>query len=101
MDETQRIIGGLQGPNVEFLLAGWGVSGGGTLPEPGHRGTDQAKRREGPLCILAYNQKPCKLQKVTEALDQGLVDLWLTRFACWAFTITAPFGHCTGDHLDL
>lgn len=40
-------------------------------------------------------------RKVTEALDQVIVEWWLTRFACWAFTITAPFGHCTGDHLDL
>ncbi len=27
--------------------------------------------------------------------------LLLTRFACLASTSTAPFGHCTGGHLDV
>lgn len=27
--------------------------------------------------------------------------LLLTRFACWASASTAPFGHCTGGHLDV
>ena len=25
----------------------------------------------------------------------------LTRFACWASPSTAPYGHCTGCHLEL
>ena len=37
-----------------FASEVWGF-GGGTPPEPGHKGTDQAKRREGPLCILALD----------------------------------------------
>ena len=37
-----------------FASEVWGFRGGGS-PEPGHKGTDQAKRREGPLCILALD----------------------------------------------
>ena len=37
-----------------FASEVWGFRGG-TPPGPGLKGTDQAKRREGPLCILALD----------------------------------------------
>lgn len=58
---------------------------------PGLQSTARSKAEQpakGPLLILLL-------------VCGGLVEIALTRFACWASTSTAPYGHCTGGHLDV